>query len=239
MIFTFILLQFSAYLLAYFIFNSHECEIEKRRNIFTKYHLLHGVIVFLFSYLLSFNLDFWYYALLLAIIHSLIDLLKRYLQLKNSKQNYFYINQIIHIIVLIAISLLFYHYSGISFIVNIPFNLVLIITGFIFCAKPANIFIKNVFLSYSIEIPFNNHNNSSDNDTSLPNAGKLIGISERFLVLALILVNQFSAVGLIIAAKSILRYKSTTRNEYILVGTLLSFGIAVLTGIIISKSLYR
>ncbi len=239
MIFTFILLQFSAYLLAYFIFNSHECEIEKHRNIFTKYHLLHGVIVFLFSYLLSFNLDFWYYALLLTIIHSLIDLLKRYLQLKNSKQNYFYINQIIHIIVLIAISLLFYHYSGISFIVNIPFNLVLIITGFIFCAKPANIFIKNVFLSYSIEIPFNNHNNSSDNDTSLPNAGKLIGISERFLVLALILVNQFSAVGLIIAAKSILRYKSTTRNEYILVGTLLSFGIAVLTGIIISKSLYR
>jgi len=51
----------------------------------------------------------------------------------------------------------------------------------------------------------------------------------------LILVNQFSAVGLIIAAKSILRFKSTEKNEYILVGTLLSFGIAVLLGIIILK----
>ena len=56
---------------------------------------------------------------------------------------------------------------------------------------------------------------------------------ERFLVLALVLVGQFSAVGLIIAAKSILRFRSPIKNEYILVGTLLSFGIAVLIGILI------
>jgi hypothetical protein len=59
---------------------------------------------------------------------------------------------------------------------------------------------------------------------------------ERFLVLSLVLIGQYSAVGLIIAAKSILRYKSTQKNEYILVGTLLSFGIAVLLGILISNA---
>ena len=72
-------------------------------------------------------------------------------------------------------------------------------------------------------------------DDGLPNAGKLIGIMERFLVLSLILVGQFSAVGLIITAKSILRFKSTQKNEYVLVGTLLSSGIAVIIGILTSK----
>ncbi len=73
----------------------------------------------------------------------------------------------------------------------------------------------------------------SIHEQSLPNAGKLIGIMERFLVLALILVGQFSAVGLILAAKSVLRFRSSVKNEYILVGTFLSFGIAVLIGILI------
>ncbi len=62
----------------------------------------------------------------------------------------------------------------------------------------------------------------------------LIGLMERFLVLALILVRQYSAVGLIIAAKSILRFRDNKKNEYVLVGTLLSFGIATLLGILIS-----
>jgi hypothetical protein len=69
---------------------------------------------------------------------------------------------------------------------------------------------------------------------SLPNAGKLIGITERLLALALILLGQYEAVGLIIAAKSILRINATQKSEYVLVGTLLSFGIAVFTGIVIN-----
>nr|WP_320119540.1 hypothetical protein [uncultured Marinifilum sp.] len=76
--------------------------------------------------------------------------------------------------------------------------------------------------------------NAGDENKDLPNAGKLIGLMERFLVLALILVNQYSAVGLIIAAKSILRFRDNKKNEYVLVGTLLSFGIATLLGILIS-----
>jgi len=57
---------------------------------------------------------------------------------------------------------------------------------------------------------------------------------ERFMTLALILSTQFAAVGLIIAAKSILRFNNQQKNEYILVGTLLSFGFAILIGVIIN-----
>ena len=71
-------------------------------------------------------------------------------------------------------------------------------------------------------------------DKSLPNAGKLIGIAERFIALALVLGGQFTALGFIMTAKSILRFEEAKHNEYVLVGTLLSFGIAVLTGIAIN-----
>jgi len=73
---------------------------------------------------------------------------------------------------------------------------------------------------------------------SLPNAGKYIGIIERLLVLIFIILGRWDAIGLLIAAKSVFRFndlkESNNRKltEYILIGTLLSFGIAISTGII-------
>lgn len=45
----------------------------------------------------------------------------------------------------------------------------------------------------------------------------------------------WEALGLIIAAKSILRFNATHKSEYVLVGTLVSFGIAVFCGILINS----
>ena len=73
-----------------------------------------------------------------------------------------------------------------------------------------------------------------DGMEELPNAGKLIGILERILALTFILIGQYQAVGFLIAAKSVLRYKDTDtlKTEYVLIGTMLSFGIAVVLGIL-------
>ena len=89
-----------------------------------------------------------------------------------------------------------------------------------------------MFQNFSIETPVDNPENKDEK--SLPNAGKLIGITERLLTLSLILLGQYESVGLIIAAKSILRFNATQKNEYVLIGTLLSFGIATFTGIVIN-----
>lgn len=75
----------------------------------------------------------------------------------------------------------------------------------------------------------------STSEKELENAGKVIGIVERFMALGLILAGQYGAVGLIIAAKSILRFNSPQKNEYILVGTLLSFGCAIMIGLLINQ----
>ena len=75
---------------------------------------------------------------------------------------------------------------------------------------------------------------------SLPNAGKYIGMIERVFVLIFILLGRWEAIGLLITAKSVFRFndlkESNNRKltEYILIGTLLSFGFSIVTGLIYS-----
>ena len=72
---------------------------------------------------------------------------------------------------------------------------------------------------------------------SLANAGKFIGILERILVFVFIITDHWEAVGFLITAKSVFRFgdlkesKDRKLTEYILIGTLLSFGFAILTSL--------
>ena len=77
-----------------------------------------------------------------------------------------------------------------------------------------------------------------NSDDSLKNAGKYIGILERLFVFGFIILNQWSAIGLLIAAKSVFRFGDLSRakdrklTEYMLIGSLLSFGIAIIIGLL-------
>lgn len=66
----------------------------------------------------------------------------------------------------------------------------------------------------------------------LPGAGRMIGHLERGLIFVLILIGQPEGVGLLIAAKSILRFGAVSADralsEYVIIGTLASFGWAIL-----------
>jgi hypothetical protein len=64
--------------------------------------------------------------------------------------------------------------------------------------------------------------------------GRLIGILERALVLTLILLGQFGALGLVVAAKALARFRGLDDRdfaEYFLIGTLASLLHAVLVGV--------
>lgn len=67
----------------------------------------------------------------------------------------------------------------------------------------------------------------------LPGAGRTIGYLERGLAFILILTGEPGGIGLLIAAKSVLRFgavKDEARlSEYVIVGTLASFGWAIVT----------
>jgi hypothetical protein len=227
-----ILLQFCAHLLADFIFQPQSWSDQKCKKVFSAYHFYHASIVGGLAFLFSLDLQFWYAAIAIAVVHLFTDGFKSWLQIKNPAKPYFFFDQLIHICAILLISLAYSYWHGIMFIFKPETRTVAIFTGFILCTKPANILIKYLFIAFSIAIP--DEGSINDDEKSLPNAGKLIGIAERTLTFALIIMLQYQAVGLIIAAKSILRLSGTQKTEYVLVGTLLSFAIAIFSGIIIN-----
>lgn len=70
------------------------------------------------------------------------------------------------------------------------------------------------------------------NNAGLRNGGRVIGMLERGLIFALIGLGQPLGVGFLVAAKSVLRFGTATRDqrsaEYVIIGTLASFGWAIL-----------
>jgi len=218
--------QFTAHLLADFIFQPQSwCSLKEEKRV-TKIHFYHAVIVFVCSLILSFSFSFWWAALLIAVSHLIVDLMKSYLfQKKFWRKKLFFIDQALH---LAAITCIVYWFLQ-SHWFNFPFaaisiHNVFIIFALIACTKPANIFIRK-FMEANGILPMQ--------ENTLLNAGRIIGSLERVISFALIAFNQFAAVGFIIAAKSILRFKDldTAKTEYVLIGSLLSFGIAILLGI--------
>jgi hypothetical protein len=74
-------------------------------------------------------------------------------------------------------------------------------------------------------------------DGSLERAGTWIGILERVLIFFFVLIGQYEAIGLLVAAKSIIRLKEGEQKmgEYVLIGTLLSISVAILAGIVVTR----
>ncbi len=226
------ILQIIAHLLSDFILQPQKWCNVKDKQVFTPYHFYHSAVVLISSYVLSFDFGFWKAAIFLTIIHFVIDGLKSLIIQKTKIKYLFFIDQFLHLISIAGVVVLYDTMCGISFMFEMDTKILITIAGFMLCAKPANIIIKYLLQVFAIETPVDNPNNIEEK--SLPNAGKLIGIAERLLALALILLGQYEVVGLIIAAKSILRFNATQKSEYVLVGTLLSFSIAVFTGIVIN-----
>jgi len=234
-----ILLLLMAHMVADFLLQSKKWCKEKEKHVITKQHILHAVIVSITAYGFSLDKCFGISALIIGFLHFVIDALKSYFVQKQEDQKalLFFVDQLLHILVLCIVSWLYLRFYVPERWFNVPISLygMAIISAFLFCAKPANVVIKNVFSLLHLTIsPADSTDKSTVPEKDLENAGKVIGIMERFMALALVLSGQYAAVGLIIAAKSILRFNNTQKNEYILVGTLLSFGFAILIGMVIN-----
>ncbi len=197
------------------------------------YLYLHTFLHFLLAWILIGKLAFGWFALSLALTHGFIDFIKLHYQTSKTKRNWFSIDQGLHLLVLIAVTLL---YNNTPLQLPAPSNQFwIIITAVILLTKPTSIIIKNII---SIWTPEN-----KSKDKSLQNAGNYIGILERLFIFGFILTGHFEAIGFLLAAKSIFRFgdlkeaKDRKLTEYVLIGTLLSFGIALLIGILVQLSL--
>ena len=206
-------------------------EQKKGKSKFLYFHvLIHIALVFIFLW----NIQLWWIALIIGITHFLIDWAKLHYQTPKTKRTWFFVDQLLHIVVIVLLSVFYYPYLKWEDLFN--HDNLKIITAVVFLTVPSSIIIKTLI---SIWTPVTVEHSKIQTE-SLVNAGKYIGILERLLVFVFIIVNHWEGVGFMIAAKSVFRFsdlaeaKQRKLTEYVLIGTLLSFGIAVLTGILVN-----
>lgn len=223
-----------AHLLGDFIFQPNawvEDKVQKKAK--SKYLYLHVFIHFVLSMIFLWNLNYWWVATIVAVSHLIIDWAKLSFQNAKNQKIWFFTDQFLHLVVIAGLSLYLQPYLNVSEIFSISH--LKFLAGLIFVTIPASIIVKILISSWTPETPLTTEVQTE----SLQNAGKYIGILERLLVFVFICVDHWEGVGFMIAAKSVFRFsdlaqaKQRKLTEYVLIGTLLSFGIAVLAGILV------
>ncbi|MBQ3191641.1 MAG: DUF3307 domain-containing protein [Bacteroides sp] len=215
-----------AHIIGDFYLQTDNCCKQKERRKFKSWFLyVHAIIISLLSWIMVPSCNFGLWVLLIAVSHFAIDAIK----IHCSKGLWsFVIDQLLHLGILIAISNIYEPAKELPLQMidsSDSFSIPLLILAILLCMKPANILIKLILEKYQV--------GESESCNNIKNAGALIGNLERILTIVFVLLGQFEAIGFIVAAKSILRFKDTdtAKTEYVLAGTFLSFGIAILCGL--------
>jgi hypothetical protein len=224
-----------AHVLTDFLFQPDPWIRDKRANHWhAKYLYVHGILAGILAYVFAGVWGALWIGILVAITHILIDGLKSYYE---DTTPAFLADQIAHTGVLFIVGCIFLNndFTGTLRQVGIALsdtNLWIVILGFLLIFWPTNILIGKFTQQWREKIETNT--GESNNEISLENAGKWIGYIERFLIFSFILIDQYTAIGFLIAAKSIFRYSERRdAGEYILIGTLLSFTVAISVGLVV------
>lgn len=227
----FLLKTFIAHILGDFVFQPDhwvkDKQLKKGKSKFLYIHIaIHaGLLLVLFQL----NIEFWLAFIAIPISHYLIDLIKIHLEGKINARYLFSFDQLAHVAILLGIT---YYY----FPETIDFNYQLSNAHWFLIFT---ILLTTYGLAIIIKVIMSKWDMPEDSDSdSLSKAGQYIGMLERLFVFSFVLLNEWQAIGFLIAAKSVFRFGDLSRakdrklTEYILIGTLLSFGFAILIGLL-------
>lgn len=244
-----LLLFLIGHLLGDFYLQSNKLALAK--DVSFKQLLKHGFI-YLCSMLIVvipvFNVELVSCAVVISLIHFIIDFIKYLMKTMKPSfsqvkydYNFYLLDQFAHIVTIILVWIILYLFSKypiqylniIQFIINDTdldiVNLLSWLFILLLITKPFSITIKKVLYCYR---PIN-----SEIEDGHANAGALIGILERLIILLFLSVGQYSAIGFVLTAKSIARYNKIADDpmfsEYYLLGTLLSALLVILSYLIV------
>lgn len=236
----FLLILLLGHVLGDFYIQTDKMAQKKERDI--KWVLIHCLCYLVTMILITIPIFSWEIALGMAIatsLHLLIDLIKlAYVSLKYKKskmsamteRNIYFVDQLLHGICLLSVAYwmaarnilinelgLFknlFDIVGISETMLISWVVTLLVIH-----KPANISIQKLLMIYKPD-------NKNPNKRKDKNAGRFIGTVERIIMVIFLSIGQYSAIGLVLTAKSIARYDRIAKEEdfaeYYLLGTLIS-----------------
>lgn len=204
--------------------------------------MLHALIQAGFAYILVTDWTSWIIPMVVFSSHLLIDVLKSWL-CKEDDVWPFVFDQLAHVAVIIALSFIFVDTVQ-CFLIEIKYLVMLL--AYILMTSPTSIFISKFYNQWNNKeeednkvankVDYKDGSGSNQTPPSLPRGGEFIGKLERVLLLTFIFVGYPEGIGFLLAAKSIFRFGDLQQSgelkltEYVLIGTFLSFAIAVLVG---------
>lgn len=201
-------------------------ETYKHKSKFLYWHILiHALALIL---VLEFNFKYWLGILIIVVSHYIIDVIKLHLKSKFNSRLLFGFDQLAHLIIIALVVKIYMPYS-LNFDTFFETKTLLLITVLLCITKVSSIIMKTIISKWDLK--------EYTEESSLENAGAYIGILERLFVFAFIITNHWEGVGFLIAAKSVFRFSDLSKakdrklTEYILIGTLLSFGLAIAFGL--------
>lgn len=234
----YLLLLMMGHILGDFYTQTSKISQNKERSI--KWVMVHNVLYFFTFIMVSMPIisrEILILDIAVSFLHALIDIIKYwYIKKVDMNKSLFFVEQGIHILCLCVIACVWTMNNVPIRMFPVVANLfevtdvskVLLckwILGLLLIHKPANIIIQKMLGPHKPE----EKKSGEKNDR---NIGRLIGTTERAIMLMLMYMNQYSAIGLVLTAKSIARYDKITRDEkfaeYYLLGTLISAGVVII-----------
>lgn len=204
------------------------------------------VMLISFKFLKLIEVSFIYtmfISIIISITHFGVDFFKTILIKKRkcfrSNILIFLLDQLLHFVFICLLSSRFKQlYIGDITVID---KYLIIIAVVITCTFAAGVFVKQ-FTTYLNLKDYKNLINKNfvfyglSGEETLNNGGFTIGILERSFILLVIAIGQPSMVAFVLTAKSIARFKKLDDSqfaEYFMIGTFLSFIIAIFGGILI------
>ncbi len=234
MLYLWYLKVFSAHLLTDFVLQPNSWVNSRKTRHWRSGHLyMHAGLTALVAWFFT-GFGNWAVPLTILITHFFIDLWKSY---RPATLIYFFTDQFLHIVVIVILGLILFP-GEVQLIEKAVTALNsrqvwLCALAVIFLSYPSGIMIGMLTAKWRNQI--------REQEKTLGNAGKWIGILERIIIFVLVVFNQYAAIGLLTAAKSILRFSDSKdahqRTEYVLIGTLISITTAICTGLLVKAAL--
>jgi hypothetical protein len=206
-----------AHLLADFVFQTTNMVLNKHRPVFM---LMHGLHVFALTALFSGGA--MALSLGIALTHVAIDAIKVHLA-PDTLRTYL-LDQCAHLAILLCAvmwlpnALLEPWWPPLS---TDMIQVALVLSGLITATMAGGPAVGHLMARYKFDAQ----------PDGLEYAGRIIGLMERGLIFLMVMIGEPSGIGFLIAAKSILRFDTVSRDqkmsEYVIIGTLASFGWAL------------
>ena len=241
-----------AHLLSDFIFQtSSQAKKKNKGGIKSTHFWFHILITAITLSIVIWDWHLWQAILIITISHLIIDAIKS--KFFNTKKLWiFIVDQLLHLLILLMVWL-YYTNQEASFFNWLTTtleqqNLWLGIAAYIAISIPSSVLIGNLTQKWDNQLKKDKKLVEAVNEKDikfkknkkdgLSEGGKWIGIMERFLILTFMIIGKTEVIGFLLAAKSVFRFgelKNTTehkKTEYIIIGTFLSFTVAIIIGLV-------